>query len=143
MPAQRGNAAAALVAAILACAAVQSGTAVAQPSSARSSVLALALGDAGVVAARLSTGTASVVLRVPQGVAGFEMLSCFGADLAVRSGGDLPVAMDPCDGLERGSLLHIQGGGGNGASLKQVRAPSDPPASDPAARADPAPHAHI
>jgi hypothetical protein len=123
MHAHRGSQVAALVAAILACAAVSSSP-VEQPSAARSSVLQLALGDAGIIAARLSTGTTSVELRVPPGVAGFELLTCFGADLVARSGGDLPVSMDPCDGMERGSLLHIQGSGENGTDLKQVPAPS-------------------
>ena len=124
--ARRGSEVAALVAAILACAAVSSSP-VEKPSAARSSVLALALGDAGIVAARLSTGTTSVELRVPPGVAGFEMLSCFEADMVARSGDDLPVSMDPCDGMERGSLLHIQGSGGNGTFLKQAHAPSPTP----------------
>ena len=130
MHAHRGNEVAALVAAILACAAVSSSPAE-QPFAARSSVLQLALGDAEIVAARLSTGTTSVELRVPPGVASFEMLSCFGADFVARSGGDLPVAIDPCDGMERGSLLHIQGNGGNGTSLKQVHAPSDTHSPNP------------
>jgi hypothetical protein len=109
----------ALIATILSCHAVQSGLAE-NPVERGASILTLAVGDAGTLAARLSTEVTRTTLRVPRGVSGVEILSCYGADFVARSGGSSPVAIDPCDGLERGTMILLQADGTDETALRKV-----------------------